>query len=95
LGEFVAHKRKRRGLTHEEFAHIAGVGLRFLREFENKKPTLQANKVIQVLAIFGYQLGSVKLNNEHINGNELWKRGRVRHCKLNAVPEVSTILEAN
>ena len=45
-------------------ADKAGVGLRFIRELENAKPSLQMNKVNQVLLLFGYELGPVPLNRK-------------------------------
>lgn len=59
LGQFVKEKRKLVGLTQEELSLKAGVGLRFVRELERGKPTLQMNKVNQVLQLFGYELGPV------------------------------------
>ena len=38
LNEFVKAKRKSLGLSREEFAQKAGVGIRFLRELEQGKP---------------------------------------------------------
>jgi y4mF family transcriptional regulator len=48
--------RKAAGLTHVELADRAGVGLRFLRELEQGKPTVRMDKVNQVLALFGREL---------------------------------------
>ena len=41
LNEYVKSKRKSLGLSREEFALKAGVGLRFLRELEQGKETLK------------------------------------------------------
>jgi y4mF family transcriptional regulator len=57
LGKFVKEKRNSVKLTQPELAQKAGVGLRFLRELEQGKKTLKMDKVNQVLALFGYQLG--------------------------------------
>jgi len=57
LREFVKDKRKRFGLTQREMAYKAGVGLRFVRELEQGKETLQMHKVNQVLQLFGHELG--------------------------------------
>lgn len=43
-------------MTQEELAFKAGVGLRFIRELEQGKTTLQLDKVEQVLHLFGFQL---------------------------------------
>lgn len=64
LSEFVKSKRNNAKLTQPEFALKAGVGLRFLRDLEQGKPTLRIDKVNQVLQMFGHQLGPVK-TNEH------------------------------
>ena len=47
-------------LTQEELARRSGVGLRFVREVEQGKPTVRVDKVNQVLALFGYHLEAVK-----------------------------------
>ena len=66
ISEFVKKKRKELGLTQKELADKAGVGLRFIRELENAKPTLQINKVNQVLMLFGYEVGPIPLNREKL-----------------------------
>ena len=66
LSEFVRQKRKEAGLTQKEMAFKAGVGLRFVRELERGKPTLQINKVNQVLRLFGYQVGAVPMKRNII-----------------------------
>ncbi len=62
LQGFIKEKRKALKLTQENLAAKAGVGLRFIRELEQGKASLQMNKVNQVLFLFGYQLGPVPLN---------------------------------
>ncbi len=57
LREFVKSKRKQHGLTQKQLAYKAGVGLRFVREMEQGKETLQMHKVNQVLELFGHELG--------------------------------------
>ena len=66
INEFVKKKRKELKLTQKELADKAGVGLRFIRELEKAKPTLQINKVNQVLMLFGYEVGPVPLNREKL-----------------------------
>lgn len=39
-------------MTQEEFALRSGLGLRFVRELEQGKPTVRMDKVNQVLAMF-------------------------------------------
>jgi y4mF family transcriptional regulator len=60
ISDFVKNKRKKLGLTQNEFAQRAGVGLRFLRDLEQGKGTLQLNKVNQVLYLLGYEVGPIK-----------------------------------
>ncbi len=62
LSQLVKEKRKELGLTQEELANKAGVGLRFVRELESRKATLQMDKVNKVLILFGYELGPVPMN---------------------------------
>jgi HTH-type transcriptional regulator / antitoxin HipB len=57
LGNVVRIARKRQKLTQAELAERAGVGLRFLSELENGKPTVQLRRTMQVLAALGLTLG--------------------------------------
>ena len=56
IAQFVKQKRKAAGLTQEEFAMRAGLGLRFVRELEQGKETLRMDKVNEALAMFDMQL---------------------------------------
>lgn len=51
-------------LTQIDLAEKSGVGLRFVRELEQGKPTLRLHKVNQVLALFGHEVGAVPVNKE-------------------------------
>ena len=53
IGNYIKEERKKAGLTQEEFAMRAGLGLRFLRELEQGKETVRLDKVNQALAMFG------------------------------------------
>lgn len=64
LSEFVRNRRKSLGLTQPELAEKAGTGLRFIRDLEQGKKTLRMDKVNQVLALFGYELGPVRQERE-------------------------------
>lgn len=64
LSEFVKSKRSNAKLTQPELAEKAGVGLRFLRDLEQGKPTIRLDKVNQVLSMFGYEIGPVKTNSK-------------------------------
>lgn len=57
IATFIKSKRKAANLTQDELAAKAGVGLRFIRELEQgKKITLRADKINQVLSLFGAEL---------------------------------------
>ena len=60
ISVLVKEKRKKLRLTQEELAKRAGVGLRFIRDLEQGKETLQLNKINQVLHLFGYETGPIK-----------------------------------
>ena len=60
LSAHIKQKRKKYGLTQVELAMRAGVGLRFVRDMEQGKKSLRMDKVNEVLALFGEQLGPVK-----------------------------------
>ena len=64
LSTFVRDKRKASGMTQPELAEKAGTGLRFIRDLEQGKKTLRMDKVNQVLALFGYELGPVRQDRE-------------------------------
>jgi len=59
---FIKYHRKKLNLTQEELANKAGVGIRFIRELEQGKQTLQLDKVDQVLSLFGFCVSPTKLN---------------------------------
>ena len=55
IAGFVKAQRNAAGLTQEEFALRAGLGLRFVRELEQGKESVRLDKVNQALAMFGYE----------------------------------------
>ena len=59
LSKFVKDKRKMYHLTQVGLSDKSGVGLRFVRDLEQGKPTLRMDKVNQVLGLFGAELGPV------------------------------------
>lgn len=61
LSALVKQERKRTGMTQTELAATAGVGLRFIRDLEQGKSTLRLDKVDQVLRLFGYKTGPVRM----------------------------------
>jgi y4mF family transcriptional regulator len=66
ISEFVKQRRNNAKLTQPELAAKAGVGLRFLRDLEQGKPTLRMDKVNQVLQLFGHELKPVERINQHL-----------------------------
>ena len=59
LSSFVKERRKQLNLTQTDLAEKSGVGLRFVRELEQGKQTLRMDKINQVLALFGHEVGAV------------------------------------
>jgi y4mF family transcriptional regulator len=64
LIEFVKTRRRGLGMTQEDLAKRSGVGLRFVRDLEQGKKSVRMDKVNQVLALFGHELGPVKSKEE-------------------------------
>jgi len=64
LRQFVKQKRKELKLTQEDLAFNAGVGLRFVRDLEQGKKTLRLDKVNDVLALFGKQVGVTDISRD-------------------------------
>ena len=56
IGQYIKEQRKKAGLTQEEFAIRAGLGLRFVRELEQGKETVRLDKVNQALSMFGMEV---------------------------------------
>ena len=52
ISDFIKQNRKELGLTQEEFAMRAGLGLRFVRELEQGKETVRMDKVNVALGMF-------------------------------------------
>jgi len=60
---FVKSRRTQLGLTQKELAERDGVGLRFVRDLEQGKESLQLDKVNQVLLLFGHTMGPVPIED--------------------------------
>lgn len=56
LGLIVKEARQSQGLIQLDVIGIANVGNRFISELENGKPTLQIQKVLDVLDILGLEV---------------------------------------
>lgn len=65
LSEFVKNKRKEFELTQVDLSEKSGVGLRFVRELEQGKPTLRMDKVNQVLELFGANLYPLNISKQN------------------------------
>ena len=64
ISSFVKERRKIFNLTQMDLAEKSGVGLRCVRDLEQGKPTLRLDKVNQVLALFGHEVGAVPSVNQ-------------------------------
>ncbi len=62
LAELVRSRRRRAGLSQSELAKLAGVGRRFVSELEAGKPTMQLDRVLAVLLVFGLTLTPAPLS---------------------------------
>ena len=62
ISSFLKYHRKKLNLSQVELANKAGVGIRFVREMEQGKETLQLDKVNQVLSLFGFCAAPIKLH---------------------------------
>ncbi len=62
LSTFVKAMRKQYELTQVELSEKSGVGLRFVRELEQGKPTLRLDKVNQILNLFGHEVGAIPIH---------------------------------
>jgi len=60
LGNQIKELRKQANLTQTQMAQRTGVGLRFVRDLEQGKPTVRIDKVNQVLALFGYHVKAAR-----------------------------------
>lgn len=63
IGEYIKDKRKQFKLTQIELAERSGVGVRFVRELERGKTTVQLDKVNLVLELFGETLYPKRIND--------------------------------
>ena len=60
IGIFIKRKRKEAHLTQADFAVKSGLGLKFVRDLEQGKPTVRLDKVNQALSMFGFEAGPVR-----------------------------------
>lgn len=53
IGQLVRDERKAQGISQEDLAGVANTGVRFISDLENGKPTIQINKLLNVLSALG------------------------------------------
>ena len=53
IGLLIKTTRKAQGVTQEQLAGVANTGIRFISDLENGKPTIQVNKLLNVLSAVG------------------------------------------
>lgn len=63
FGDLVRRRRQEMGLTLEDLATVAGVGIRFVHELEKGKPTCQIGRAFVVAGLVG--LDPVTLLEQH------------------------------
>ena len=56
IGKLVRAHRKAQSATQAEFASLCAVGVRFISDLENGKPTMELGKVLHVLHCLGLEL---------------------------------------
>lgn len=56
LGGIVKDRRKSLGLSQEQLGDLAGCGRLFVSQFENGKPGVRFDKVLDVLRVLGLEL---------------------------------------
>jgi y4mF family transcriptional regulator len=61
IARFLRQQRKASGVTQQQLADMAGVGLRLLRDVEQGRLNLQMEKVNLLLSFYGHELGPVPM----------------------------------
>lgn len=64
IAEYVRKERKASKMTQAELSDFTGVGLCFVRDLEQVKPTLMTDKVNQLLQFFGSTLKPQPIHND-------------------------------
>jgi HTH-type transcriptional regulator/antitoxin HipB len=59
IGKLIRKSRKEQGLSQAEAAGYLNVGIRFLSDLENGKPTVQLEKALHVLNSLGFKVIAV------------------------------------
>jgi len=55
LGELLRAHRKRQGITQADLAALSGVGVRFISDLENGKPSVELGRAITVAEAVGLE----------------------------------------
>jgi y4mF family transcriptional regulator len=63
IAAFVKYNREKLNLTQEQLADMASVGIHFIRDLEQGKPS-RFDKVNKVLSVFGFHLTPTLDNND-------------------------------
>lgn len=61
-------------MTQEELSMKSGVGLRFVRDFEQGKASLRLDKVNRLLEFFNYEMVAVSKVREQNTGQDLFSK---------------------
>jgi y4mF family transcriptional regulator len=56
IADLVRERRKLQRLTQKEMAGLCRVGVRFISDLENAKPTIHMGKALHVLRLLGIKL---------------------------------------
>ena len=65
LGKLVQQTRRDQSLLQRDIAGLAGTGNRFIVDLERGKPTLQLQKVLDVLDLMGLEVIIQRKGNHH------------------------------
>lgn len=59
IGKIIKDTRKTQGLTQVQLARLCGVGIRFVGDLENGKPTCQLDKTLIILKGLGIKIDMI------------------------------------
>ena len=65
IADIVRRERKRQGATQIELSQLANVGVRFLRDVEDGKPSVHFDKLMRVLSVLGIVV-DIRTNEEAV-----------------------------
>lgn len=96
LGQLVKSLRKASGMTQVEAAGACGVGVRFLSELENGKPSVQLDSVLAVLSGLGLELRASKIADDVVDlGRNAATEQSALHQALTQNGNVSLAVQIN